>query len=77
MNLGIAVIAPREMKYRYGSKILEAGQGLGEYYFTGWRSENGGFHRVSSPALPVRRTLEEARADLDAWAKKKKLEVTR
>ena len=64
------------MKYHYNDKVIEARQGLGEYFFTGWRSD-GGFHRVSSPALPVRKTLEEAQADLDAWAKKKGLEVAR
>lgn len=64
------------MKYHYKDKVIEAGQGLGEYFFSGWRSD-GGFHRVSSPALPVRKTLEEAQADLDAWAKKKGLGVAR
>ena len=64
------------MRYHYNGKVIEARQGLGKYFFTGWRSE-GGFHRVSSPALPVRETLEEAQADLDAWAKKKGLGVAK
>lgn len=64
------------MKYNYGGKIIEAGQGLGERtFFTGWRSESGGFHRVVSKSLPVREDIEEAQADLDAWAKRKGLGV--
>lgn len=62
------------MKYNYGGKIIEAGQGLGERtFFTGWRSNNGGFHRVVSKNLPVRETIEAAQADLDAFAKRKRL----
>lgn len=64
------------MKYNYGGKIIEAGQGLGErMFFTGWRSNNGGFHRVVSKNLPVRETIEAAQADLDAFAKRKVLGV--
>lgn len=65
------------MKYHYNGKVIEAHQGLGKYFFTCWRSSDGGLHRVSSPALPVRKTLEEAQADLYAWAKKKGLEVAK
>ena len=66
------------MKYHYGGKVIEAGKGLGERaFFTGWRSARGGFHRVVSKSLPVRETLEEAQADLDAWAQRKGLGVAR
>ena len=59
--------------YKVG-KIIETGPGLGErYFFTRWQTESGGYHRVNSPDLPVRKTLEEAQADLDAWAAKKGL----
>ena len=34
------------------------------------RSNNGGMHRIKSPALPIRDSREEAQADLDAYAKK-------
>ena len=67
-----------EMKYKFGEKIIEAGQGLGERsFFTGWRSPSGGFHRVVSKSLPVRETLEEAQVDLDAFAQLKGLGVAR
>jgi len=32
-------------------------------------------HRVVSPALPIRKTREEAQRDLDAWAKGKDFQV--
>lgn len=62
-------------RYHYkGDKTIEAGPGLGErYFFTRWLTKDGGYHRVNSPALPVRKTLEEAQADLDDWAAKKGL----
>ena len=66
------------MKFSYGGKIIEAGQGLGAHtFFTGWRSKSGGFHRVVSKSLPVRETIEAAQADLDAFAKRKGLVVAR
>jgi len=34
------------------------------------RSNNGGLHRIKSPALPIRDSREAAQADLDAYAKK-------
>ena len=33
------------------------------------RSNNGGLHRIKSPALPIRDSREEAQADLDFYAK--------
>ncbi len=45
--------------------VMYARRGLGENFMT-FREH----HRVKSPALPVRLTLEEAQADLDAYALK-------
>lgn len=37
----------------------------------------GGTARIASPALPIRDMFDEAQADLDAWAAKKRLPVVR
>lgn len=54
--------------------ILMVREGLGGDYFITIRTNNGGVtgHRISSPALPPRKTFLEAQADLDAYAAKKK-----
>jgi len=56
---------PSRRCYHYkAGKVIEAGPGLGErYFFTRGQTESGGYHRVNSPDLPVRKTLEEAQAD--------------
>lgn len=50
-------------------------EGLGGDCFITIRTNNGGCtgHRVTSSKLPPRKTFLEAQADLDAYAKKKKL----
>lgn len=63
-------------RYLYNGHIIEAGPGLGEgRYFTREQSGSGGWHRLCYVDLPVRKTLEEAQADLDAWAKRKGLDT--
>ena len=63
------------MKYHWKDRIIMAGKG-GDFFFTYWL-EDGYIRQIRSPALPMRKTLEEAQADLDAWAKKKGLDVAR
>lgn len=55
--------------------VLMVREGLGGDCFITIRTNNGGAsgHRVKSSALPPRKTFLEAQADLDAYAKKKKL----
>ncbi|MHB1324017.1 MAG: hypothetical protein ACYCXZ_06705 [Coriobacteriia bacterium] len=53
-------------------RILQASRGLGDSYMT---MRDG--HRVKSPALPVRDTLEEAQRDLDDYASRHSLRVYR
>lgn len=61
-------------KYHYKDKVIQVMPGLdGKSYFTGWRTESGGSHRLVSPNLPVRECPLMALGDLVKWAKKKRL----
>lgn len=56
-------------------RILFASAGLGQDVFmTCTRRESGGLQRYKSKSLPLRKTLEEAQADLDAYVKAQNLE---
>lgn len=56
-------------------RILFASAGLGQDVFmTCTRRKSGGLQRYKSKSLPLRSTLEEAQADLDAYAKAHNLE---
>jgi|GEM_PF-2633371 len=62
------------MRYHYNGHVLEVRKGPGEWFFSGFSTEEG-FRQSPDPTLPMRRSRKEAQVDLDAWAKKKGLEV--
>ena len=56
-------------------RIIFASAGLGQDVFMSCtRRESGSLQRFKSKSLPLRNSLQEAQADLDAYAKAKKLE---
>lgn len=56
-------------------RVLFAGPGIGgESYMAFWRKTGKpGSHRLVSKALPIRKSIEEAEADLAAFAAKHRL----
>lgn len=57
-------------------RILFASAGLGQDVFmTCTRRDSGGLQRYKSKSLPLRKSLQEAQADLDAYAKARDLEL--
>jgi hypothetical protein len=60
-----------DTKYKLpDGRILFASAGLGQDVFmTCTRRESGGLQRYKSKSLPLRKTLQEAQADLDTYAK--------
>jgi hypothetical protein len=57
-------------------RILFASAGLGQDVFMACtRRESVGLQRYKSKSLPLRSTLQEAQADLDAYAKANNLEL--
>ena len=57
-------------------RVLFVGRGLGEKTFMTFVHRAGGIaYWYISRMLPVCTTIDEAQADLDAYAKKKKLEL--
>lgn len=52
-------------------RTLFVSKGIGEdTYATFYRKNTQGCHRIKSPDLPVRGTIEEAEADLAAYVEK-------
>lgn len=69
---------PKMMNYRdKQGRILFVTDGIsrGNVWFTGYRRPNGATKKLTTAALPVRDTREEAQRDLDKYARAKGLEV--
>lgn len=64
-------VTPRRYLSRRGEELLARGN-RAQNFFTATYLESGNevlYRRIAAKALPLRKTLEEAQADLDAYAK--------
>lgn len=60
--------------YRFEGKEIFVAEGLALNYFGTYWGHGPLYHRISSPALPIRNSRNAAQNDLDAWAEELALE---
>jgi len=62
-----------DKKYMYHGKLVFVGNFDHNEFCSFWLADTGEFKRLGLKELPVRKTIQTARKDLDKWASARRL----